>query len=145
MNALITNTLNAVELATCKKMSINFDMLHSDVSIISVLIATVNHCKNHNLNYDVKSIISLIRKNREVSTIVLHADMMKFNPLLTVTGTNCRLFPIFYNQFMSDVEFFVNPDVATVENAVVAVVADAAPVVAVETTKKTTTKKTKKA
>jgi hypothetical protein len=149
MNSIITNTLNAVELVTCKKMSVNFDMLHSDVSIISVLLATVTHCKNNNIDYTVKSIISEIRKNREVSTIVLHADNVVFNPLLTVTGTNCRLFPVYYVQKIVDcLPTFVNPDavVAVVPDVVVPVVDAVVAVVDVPvvktTTKKTTTKKT---
>jgi prolyl-tRNA synthetase len=97
-----------------KKCAVNVEMYHNPVSICTVVDATVSHLESLNHVVDaktVKSIVAEIRKNREVSTIVLHADNLKFNPSLTVTGTNCRLFPVYFVQKMIDaIPEFINPE-----------------------------------
>ena len=115
---MTTTELKKDEVKALNKMRVNLDQTHSLVSIISVTLATNAHCKKAKIAYDVKEIVTLIRKNRETSTTVLHAEQVAFNPTLTVYGTNCRLFPLYYVAFNNrkDGEIFVNPEKAeTVE------------------------------
>lgn len=98
--------MNFLEIATttevieAKRLKINLTQEHSMVSIISVLTATMEAMKAENKPYTVTSITELIRKNREVSTMI-EKGMNVFNPSLIVTGTNPRLFPDYYNQYVN--------------------------------------------
>lgn len=141
-NSIFANMLKTVKPAVTADFK-------SAVSICNVAFFTVQHLESLNVVVDsatVKMICAEIRKNREVSTIALFPDNIAFNPKLTVTGTNCRLFPVYFQQKLIDcIPSFINPlDVVAPPADVVAdVVAVNAPPLLIEYKPTTTTNKGK--
>jgi hypothetical protein len=99
---LTNNSLNNAVMLNClKKNAVNIDMLHSPVAIVSVVLATVEHLESLDIELTVtmlKQIIGEIRKNRELSTYILYADNVAFNPEMKIVGTNSRTFPDYFVQ-----------------------------------------------
>lgn len=118
--------LTVAELLIFKKLSVNLDMIKSNVSIAFVAIETINFCKTNNFDYNIREIVSLIRSNRETSTTEKIEKMVAFNPELKVVGTNARLFPLFYHQFvnlkyelyMPEIENVIPTFIPEIENAI---------------------------
>ena len=67
--------------------------------ILTILNETVEICKTHAIPVNLDKCLALIKTNRAKSDIAVHHDF--FNPALTVTGCNSRLFVDYYNQYVN--------------------------------------------